>query len=161
MLPAFLFILSILLVRLHMQTMPMSEIYWSEAADDTTLTDLFAWWKSSAILGAGCLAAVILIAGLLGKKIRLKKSFVYIPILVYALFVLIALAASNYKYFALHCMNEHYEGTFVLLAYMMMVVFLMNAADSEHRVKLIVVCALGAACLLGVLGLSGAKRKRR
>ena len=156
LLPAFLFILSILLVRLHMTTMPMTDIYWSESTDTTTLTDLFTWWKSAAIIGAGCLAVVLCIAGWFGKFLSFKKSRLYIPVLVYAVFVLLSLVTSGYKYFAIHGMSEHFEGTFVLLAYMVMVVFLVNAVDSERRVAMLVCCALGAACLLGLLGVTQA-----
>ena len=156
MLPAFVFVLSILLVRLHMQTMPMTDIFWSEATDATMLTDLFTWWKAAAVIVAGCLAALIFVIGYFQGSVRFKKSFLYVPALVYAVFVLLSLVLSKYKYFALHGMNEHFEGTFVLLAYIVMVVFLANAADSERRVKMIVCCALGAALLLGILGLTQA-----
>ena len=156
MLPAFVFVLSILLVRLHLFSMPLTDIYWSEATDETVLSNLFTWWKSAAILAAAGLAVVIGIAAHFGGKIRFRKSFLYIPVLVYTAFILISLIASKYKYFALHGMSEHFEGTFVLLAYMVMVVFLVNAVDSERRVKMLLYCALGAALLLGLLGITQA-----
>lgn len=156
MLPAFVFVLSILLVRLHTFTMPMSDIFWSEATDTTQMTNLFTWWKSEAILISAILAIVIGVAARFNALIRFRKSFLYIPVLVYAAFVLVSLALSGYKYFALHGMSEHFEGTFVLFAYMVMVVFIANAADSERRVKMIIYCALGAALLLAVLGLTQA-----
>ena len=48
--PAFLFILSILLVRLHLFSMPLSNIFWTEASDTTVNEDLFSYWKSVSII---------------------------------------------------------------------------------------------------------------
>ena len=89
LIPAFVFVLSILLVRLHMQTMPMTEIFWSEATDTTMLTDLFTWWKAAAVVAAACLAVVAGIAGHFNRAVQFKKSFLYIPAAVYAVFVLL------------------------------------------------------------------------
>ncbi len=156
MLPAFIFVLSILLVRLHLFSMPLSDIYWTEALNTSTLADLFSYWKSIAIITAGCLGIAFLVFGYVGDQVRFKKSFLYIPALVYIAFVLLSLAFSKYKYFAIHGMQEHFEGTFVLLAYIMMVFFLYNTVDSERRAAAVIFCALGAALLLGILGITQA-----
>ena len=156
MLPAFVFTLSILLVRLHLFSMPMTDIYWSEATDESTLSDLFNYWKAMAIIGAACLAVIVFVAAYFKDSVRFKKSFLYIPALIYATFVLLSFAFSDYKYFALRGMSEHFEGTIVLLAYIMIVFFLANMVDSERRLKLVVYCALGAALLLGILGITQA-----
>ena len=156
MLPAFMFSLSILLVRLHLFSMPMTDIYWSEATNESTLSDLFNYWKAIAIIGAACLAVIVFIAAYFKDSVRFKKSFLYIPALIYVAFVLLSFAFSNYKYFALRGMSEHFEGTIVLLAYIMMVFFLANMIDSERRLKFVVYCALGAALLLGILGITQA-----
>ena len=156
MLPSFVFTLSIMLVRLHLFSMPMTNIYWSEATDESTLSDLFNYWKAMAIIGAACLAVIVFIAAYFKDSVRFKKSFLYIPALIYVAFVLLSLSFSDYKYFALRGMSEHFEGTVVLLAYIMMVFFLANMVDSERRLKFVVYCALGAALLLGILGITQA-----
>ncbi len=156
MLPAFIFALSILLVRLHLFSMPLTDIYWTEATDATTLSDLFNYWKAMAILCAGCLAVIVFVVYYFKDRVSFKKSFLYIPALVYVAFVLVSLAFSDYKYFALHGMQEHLEGTFVLIAYVLMVLFAFNVIDSERRVKMVVFCVLGVALLLGVLGITQA-----
>lgn len=152
LLPVFVFTLSILLVRAHLFSMPLTDIYWSSATDSSTITDLFNFWKAMAILCAGGLAFLFAVLGYFREQIRFKKSFLYVPALVYAAFVLISLAFSDYKYFALRGMEEHFEGTAVLLVYMVMVFFLFNAVDSERRLKMVVSCALIAVLILGILG---------
>ncbi len=156
MIPAFVFVLSILLVRLHLFSMPMSDIYWTEATDTSTLTDVFNYGKAITIIIAAVLASLVFIVGYFRDSIHFKKSLLYIPALVYAVFILISLLFSNYKYFALRGMNEHFEGTIVLLSYLVMVCFFVNAVDSERRLKCVVYCALCAACLLGFLGITQA-----
>lgn len=156
MLPAIVFVLSILLVRLHLFSMPMTNIYWSEATDESTLSDLFNFWKAIAIICASCLAVVIYIIAYFKDSIRFKKSFLYIPVLVYIFFVLLSYVFSDYKYFALRGMGEHFEGTIVLLAYIVMLSFLANMINSEGRLKIVIYCALGCALLLGILGITQA-----
>lgn len=154
--PVFVFALSILLVRLHLFSMPMTDVYWTEATDTTTLSDLFNYYKAIAIITAAVLAIIVFIVGYFKDKIVLKKSRIYIPILAYIFFVLISLFFSNYKYFALRGMNEHFEGTVVLLSYMIMLIFVANAIDSERRLKYVSYCVLGIAFLLSVLGITQA-----
>ncbi len=156
MMPAFVFTLSILLVRLHQFSMPLSNIFWSEASDTSTLSELFNYWKCVVILAAGCLAIIVIAFAYFKDQIQFKRGFVYIPVLVYIAFVLVSLAFSDYKYFAVRGMQEHFEGTFVLLAYMIMVLFLRNAVDSDRRLKMVIFCALGAVFLVGLLGVTQA-----
>ena len=152
MFPIFVFVLSIVLVRLHLFSMPLTNIYWTEALDTTTLSDLFSYWKSMAILLAGYLSIIVFVIGYFKNQIKFKSSFLYIPALVYILFVTISYVFSDYKYFALRGMQEHFEGTFVLIAYILMIFFLFNVVDSDRRVKSIVCCTLSIAVLLGLLG---------
>ena len=154
LLPAFLFVLSICVVRLKKLSMPMSDIYWSDATDTTVMTNVFTYWKAIVILAAGCLAVVMLIAGYFSDSIRFRGSPIYIAILVYLTFVGISLASSDYQYFAIRGMNEHTEGVFVLIAYMIMVIFLFNAVDSDRRLKLVIGCVLFASTVLGALGVT-------
>lgn len=156
LLPAFVFTLSILLVRLKKLSMPMSDIYWSSDTDTSVMTNLFTWWKSIAIMGAGCLALVLMLAGYFSGAIRFKKNKAYLFMFVYIGFALFSLAFSDYRYFAIHGMNEHSEGIFVLIAYMILVVYLLNAVDSNRRLCYVVCCILLAASLLGLLGITQA-----
>ena len=156
MLPAFIFALSILLVRLHMFSMPMTDIYWSEATDTSTLTDVFNYWKAIVIMIAAGFAVIMFLVGYFKGSIKVKKSFLYIPALLYSAFVLLSFICSDYKYFALRGMSEHFEGTIVLLAYIMMVLYLLNVLDSERRLKVIMYFVLCITVLLGILGITQA-----
>lgn len=156
MLPAFIFIVSITLVRLHLFSMPLSDVYWSEATDSTVLADLFSYWKAIAIIGAACLSLLIFVCLYFKDMLRIKTRFICIPALVYVVFILLSYALSNYKYFALRGMNEHFEGTIVLLSYIVMMLFLANVIDSKRRLKTVVYFTFAVACILGILGVTQA-----
>lgn len=158
-LPGIVFLLSILIVRLHLFSMPLTDIYWSEATDASTLSELFVYWKAILILCAACFAVVVTIMGYFSGRIRMKKSFFFIPLLVYLVFSLISSVASDFRYFALRGMSEHFEGFGVLCAYVLMALFLFCALDNERRVKGILYSALAVAFLLGILGLTQALGK--
>ena len=155
-LPTILFIFSISLVRLHQFSMPMTNVYWSEAVDTSTLSDLFTFWKAVAIVIAACLAIPILIIGYFGNSVHIKKSVFYIPLIIYLCCVFVSLFFSDYKYFALYGMSEHFEGSFILLSYIIMLFFTANVIDRERRLKFIIYSAFLIAFLLGVLGFTQA-----
>ncbi len=141
------------MVRIHQFNMPFSNVYWTDATDTTLISDLFAFWKAILILCAACTAVIAIIAAYFKEDIRFKKSFLYIPAAVYSILILLSLAFSDYRYFALRGQNELFEGSAVLLAYVFMVIFLFNMVDSERRTKYVLYFALivsCCACLLGV-----------
>ena len=155
-LPGLLFLLSILLVRLHLFSMPLTDIYWSEATNESTLNDLFVYWKAVVILFSTLFAAFIAVVGYFAGRIRFRKGLFFVPLLVYLVFSAISSLASDYRYFALRGMSEHFEGLGVLCAYVFMVIFLFCVLDNERKVRIILYGALGFAVLLGILGLTQA-----
>ena len=136
--------------------MPFSDVYWTEATDTMLLADLFSYWKAIAIILAACLSVIAIAVAYFRDDICFKKSFLYIPTIVYAAFVIISLLFSDYKYFALRGLSDHFEGTIVLLAYIMMVFFLFNIVDSERRTKCVVYFVLIVASLASILGVTQA-----
>ena len=152
--PVFLFIWSITIVRVYWYKMPLSEYFFTSATDTKQLSEMYSYWKSFAIIAAAVLAIIVGVLYYCQEWLFLKKSFLYIPLFVYALFVLLSLAFSEYKYFAIHGTNYYFGGTFVLLSYCVMVLYLYNAVDSIRRVKLVVYFTLGVSALLGALGVS-------
>ena len=153
LLPVFTFILSILLVRLHLFSMPLSNIYWTEAFDETILSDLFSYWKAIAVLFSASLSVLLMIIGLVRRQVNIEKRRVFIPIIIYVCAVLISYIFSSYRYFALRGMQEHFEGTLVLLAYIIMLSYLISILNNEGQIKAVIVCVLVVAFLLGILGI--------
>ena len=156
LIPAFLFIASILLIRLHFFSMPLSNIYWSDATDSTELTDMFSFWKAMMVICAGFLATISLVVAYFRDKVRFNTNRVLLPVLIYSVAVVLSFAFSDYKYFALRGMHEHFEGTAILLIYMFMLIFLLFSVNNEYRVKSIVVFVMAVVVLLALLGITQA-----
>ena len=108
-----------------------------------------------AILVCGTLALLVLLP-LMTETLRFKKSYIYIPMLVYVVFVVLSYIFSDYKDFSLLGYNDRFEGTLVLISYMVMLFFVINSVHSEKGVKWVVYPLALTSALLGVLGLSQA-----
>ncbi len=155
MIPIILFsAISILLVRMYSYERPMEQFYW--AGNDNSQTDFFSHIKVVCIMIAAILALIVFLYRLVTQSFTLKKSYAYIPMAVYSIMVVISYTASDYKEFALWGYNDRFEGTIPLLAYMVMLFFVINMVNSERNVKQVLYPLLASATLLGLLGVSQA-----
>lgn len=156
LIPAFIFTLSITIVRTHVGYMPMSQFFWFGTNDETQLVDTYCYYKHLVIYAASISAVAVTVLRYFKYDFCIKKSIVYIPCAIYILFAFLSYVTSDYKYFALHGMNDHFQGIFVLLSYIILILFISNNANSTVAIKSIVLVALSAALLLGILGVTQA-----
>ena len=98
LLPAFFSAVIIAIVRMASYTRPMEQFYWTNSGD--SLTDFFSYYKMIAICVCGILAVVFLAYRIFAQNIAIKRSAIYVPMIVYVAFVLISYFASDYKEFA-------------------------------------------------------------
>lgn len=147
----------ILIVRMVSYTRPMEQFFW--ANPDNNLTDFFSYGKMIGILICAVLVIVLLLYRVFSQSLAIKKSVIYIPMLLYTAFVLISYFASDYKEFAWLGWNDRFEGTAVLLAYMLMLFYIINSVNTEKAVKWVVYPLGATSALLGLLGISQALDK--
>lgn len=158
MLPAAFFTAVVILItRMHSYTRPMKQFFWSGGEEQ--LSDFFSYFKMIAICICAALALVFICYRVFCQSLSIKRSFVYIPMSVYSVFVLISYLFSDYKDFAWLGWNDRFEGTIVLLSYMIMLFYIINSVNSEKEVKWIIYPLAGASVLLSLLGLSQALGK--
>ncbi len=146
----------IMITRMHVYNRPMDQFYWSGGENPNQLADFFSWFKMVAILTCAVLALVYLLYRLCTQSLFIKRTFVYIPMAIYMLFVVISYAASDYKEFALLGYNDRFEGTLTLLAYMVLLFYVINTVNTERNIKWIVYPIAVTSGILGLLGLSQA-----
>lgn len=157
-LPAVLFTAFVILaVRMVNYTRPMDQFYWS--AGDPDLTDFFTYSKMVLLLAFAGLALLMLLFKVTTQSIVIKKSYAYIPMAVYSVFVILSYLTSDYKDFALLGYNDRFEGTLPLLAYMIGLFFIINVVNGEKSVKSIIYGLVGSSTLLSLLGISQALDK--
>jgi hypothetical protein len=152
-LPAMLFTaLVIILVRYYHYERDMSRFFWSVGAADQT--EFFSHAKATLIVICTVLALLALLFRLCMQSMAVKRSVLYFPMIAYALTVLLSYFASSEKLFAWHGWNERFEGTYVLLCYMLMLFYIINSVNSERNVKQILYPTAAVSGLLALLGLS-------
>lgn len=144
----------IMLMRAVTYEMDLSQFFWTN--QDLRNTDFFSYCKMVAILIVAALVILILLYRLLTQSFILRKSMIYIPMIIYSVFVLISYFMSEYKEIAWLGYNDRFEGTIVLLAYMLVLFYAINTIYTEKQVK-IVVYAIGiTSAMLGILGITQA-----
>lgn len=131
---------------------PMDGYYWHTGG--TTFTDFFSYYKSIAILIMGTLALLLIIYRLTIQSFYLKKTWLYIPMLIYVIFVVLSWIFSKYPYFAYHGYNERFEGSLVLIFYMVMLFYVINTINTERNIKWVVYAIGVTSSILSILGLS-------
>lgn len=144
----------IMIVRLYEYNRPMNQFYWTNSGND--LSEFFSYYKMVAIVICAILAIIFMLYRVFSQSFFIKRSPYYIPMLVYSGLVLISYILSDYKEFALWGWNDRFEGTITLLAYMVMLFFVINTINSERNIKWIVYPTALSSILLSLLGLSQA-----
>ena len=139
--------------RLHFYDMPLDQFYWGGRFQSA---DFFSYYKMVAIVACAIVTVLLFIYRLTTQTFAIKKTFLYIPILIYSLFVILSYVYSEYKEFALWGFRERFEGTVIILSYMVMLVYAINTINSEKNIKFILYPVAASSALLGFLGISQA-----
>ena len=100
-LSAFFTSVIIMITRMHAYERPMEQFFWS--GGNNSLTDFFSYFKSIAILTCAILALVILLYRLMTQSLLIKRSYAYIPMIIYSAFVLLSYVFSDY----ITCLHGH------------------------------------------------------
>lgn len=159
MLPIIVFTAAIIMiVRLATYERDMSKYYWYASSSEglQKLTDFFSYYKMIAIIVCAAVCLVILLYRVFIQSFCIKKSFVYIPMIIYSAFVILSYIASDYKDVALYGWNDRFEGTLTLLSYMVMLFYVVNTVQTEKNVKWILNVLAVTSSLLSFLGISQA-----
>ncbi len=155
MLPAAFFTaFTIMIVRYYEYKRPMHQFFWTNKGNE--LAEFFSFYKMVAIVTCAALVLIFLLYRIFSQSFFIKRTVYYIPMAVYSSFVLISYAMSEYKEFALWGWNDRFEGTVTLLAYMIMLFFVINTVNNEKNIKWIVYPTVISSILLSLLGLSQA-----
>ena len=156
MFPAIFFTsMVILIVRLSSYERNMDQFYWY-AGSSSKMSDFFSYYKMIAITICAAVCLIILLYRVFTQSFYIKRSHAYIPMIVYSVFVSLSYLASDYKEFALFGFNDRFEGTLILLSYMVMLFYVINTVQSERNVRWIVYSLAIASTYLGLIGLSQA-----
>lgn len=145
----------ILIVRMYSYNRDMNQFYWSNNTDGD-LVDFFSYYKSIAILICAALVVLFIIIKFCMNTFKPERSFIYIPAGIYVAFVLLSYFMSDYKDFALMGYNDRFEGTLVLVAYMIVFIYVANTIKTERNVKWVIYPIAASSFVLSLIGISQA-----
>lgn len=148
----------LLLLKAHEYTLDIGHMENVPVSGESELWDIFCHVKASAILIITFWAAVTMGYLLITGQMKLKKNIIYIPMIIYIVFVLISYLLSDYKQVAWIGGIGRFEGTRVLLCYIFMLFYTINVVDDVMDVISIVVptfCGIFIACIIGLTQLLG------
>lgn len=117
------------------------------------LLDFFSYWKSRWLIFLTITSTIIYIFLLISKKLSFKKEYkYYIPMAVYAIFVILSTIFAVDKPTALNGFIDMYQGMWVLLSYVMITFLVINFVNSERDIKLFVNAFIFLIIVEGVIG---------
>lgn len=125
--------------------------YWS---DQTTCLDFFSYYKA---VWLNITVAILIVTFLFRIKMDTfsinKDLSIYIPLSVYALFIILSALAAEHKDVAQFGFVERKEGVYVLLSYLVLLVITYNYIRTEKGVKVLIIALIASATVMGTIGL--------
>lgn len=145
-----------LIVKLKIVPVHISIVdFWNRGSSDG---DFFSYYKSIAVIALSVLAILSLAAGVFQQQIKIKRSFIYIPLAGFALLAVLSAVFSGYAAVSLGGFPGRYEGLFVLLAYTVLFFAALNSFADEKRIRILIACLIASSviiCILGILQFFG------
>lgn len=125
-------------------------LYWT---GQQQYLDFFSYWKAQWVVVLTAIALVFYIIFYMQKKLPLKdlKQY-YIPMGIYALFVIISTVFAIDTQTALWGFVDMYQGMFVLLSYVILTFLTINFVNNERDVNLFVNAFLFLMIVEGIIG---------
>ena len=115
--------------------------------------DFFSYYKMVWILISSTLAVVVLAFSVMFYGVdRIRVSYYYIPISVYAFFVILSTVFSQYTDISLTGFVDRNEGMYILLAYMAILFVTMNLVNTEQHIKVLLGALFTGAIMIGLIG---------
>ena len=115
--------------------------------------DFFSYYKSLILMISAGIALLLFLYVSCQKGIVLKKANnIYIPVALYSLLVILSTGLSKYPRISLNGFADRYEGMYVLLSYMVLLLASINFFNSEKQIKTFIITLLIFATFIGLIG---------
>lgn len=120
-----------------------------------TQLDFFSYWKAQLIMLCASLIAVIFIYQIARQKFEyFKNKIIYIPLMIYTVMVLLSAIFSEHKTVAFIGFIDRFEGAWVLLSYVILVLASMLFIKNERASKYVLIPLFISCIALAIIGLS-------
>ena len=138
---------------LYVKEMQISGIYYDYWTGHTVLYDVFTYYRSLLILAFSAILLILSILHALENHRGFKKSFILIPLMLYASSIILSIIISDYLSVALFGFNDRYEGGLILLAYILCCITGFNFINYTWDLKALLLPLIISSTILSSIGL--------
>lgn len=146
-------VLALVPLIVHMKTLELKGASFTYWVGESVRDDFFSYYKMLFLLIFTGTMVLIFIYDLIKKNIEIKKSVIYIPMGIYAAFIIISTILAEHKSIALFGFVDRYEGMLVLLAYLVLMFICINYVNSEKHIRFLIGALIISAVIIGTIGL--------
>ncbi|MHB8132330.1 MAG: O-antigen ligase family protein, partial [Mobilitalea sp.] len=148
-----MFLLTVVPLIVYLKIIPLTGAAFDFWTGQKENVDFFSYYKMVGILISSSFAVAVLalIVTFHGFD-RIRGTYYYIPIAVYAFFVILSTQFSQYTDISLTGFTDRYEGMYVLLAYMAILFVTINLVKTEEHIKVLFGALLTGAIIIGLIG---------
>lgn len=136
---------SLFMVRLSVYDAGLSEFFWYPG--NGVDTDLFGRFKMQVFIGITICSIIYFVYNVLCEGMKVHKEKIYIPMIVFSIFVILSFIFSEHKDIALFGYMERFEGTITIISYMFIMFYAINIINNEKSAK-IVIYAFAVSCTI-------------
>lgn len=129
---------------------PIEIAYWKGGSQNP---DFFSYYKMVVLNILTIIGIIFAYIYTRKNNIKLKKTKIYIPMAIYSIFVILSTLFSSHKTVALWGFADRYEGMFVLLSYMAIMLISINLVNDEKSAKAILYPLIASASIIGIIGI--------
>lgn len=139
-----------LIVYMKVVTLTPIEIaYWKGRVESP---DFFSYYKMIGLNIFTILGTIFTYFYFKNTNSTIKKTNIYIPMIVYSLLILLSTLLAEHKSVAVWGFVDRYEGMFVLLSYLVIMFITINIVKDEKSIKVIIYPLLASATIIGIIG---------
>lgn len=139
-----------LIVLLKVKELTPIEIAYWKGTD--TNADFFAYYKMVILIVFTVLGMISTYLYLKKENIKIIKSYFYIPMGIYAVFIILSTLTAEYKKVAIWGFVDRYEGMITLLSYIIIMFITINLIKDKESMRFILYPLLISAIILGTIG---------
>ncbi len=137
----------------YMRVIPLEGAAFEFWTGEKQNMDFFSYYKGIWTIVAAVLAfLVLLVRGFYQEKLTFKPTNLYIPLAVYAFFILVSTIFAEHRAVASSGFPDRYEGMWVLLSYLVLMFATVNLVSEKKHVKIILGALFASAVIIGVIG---------
>lgn len=123
--------------------------YWTGPYD----SDIYTYWKAVWMQIAAIALFILGYIKLSRNEFEIKKTKYYIPVSIYAFFIILSSSMSQYKNLAVNGYPNRHESVFVLLTYIVIMISAIIFVNCEKHIKILIGTLFVSAAIIGIVGI--------